>query len=87
MLSELLKNASIVYAEAEPREKARIIEVIFSELTVTENTLEYKAKNGFAALQSRFVASCDLSTWLSELVTKKEEVALSTEELISALHA
>jgi site-specific DNA recombinase len=61
LLSELLKNAAVIYSEAEPQEKDKILRVIFSELTLTENTLDYKCKKGFAALQSRFVASCDLT--------------------------
>ena len=39
-LSELLKDAAIVYFAAEPHEKEKIIRVIFSELTLTENTLQ-----------------------------------------------
>jgi site-specific DNA recombinase len=59
LLSELLKNAAVIYSEAEPHEKDKILRVIFSELTFNENALDYKCKKGFAALQSRFVASCD----------------------------
>ena len=59
ILSELLKNAAVVYDLAKPHEKERILRVIFSELTLSKSTLDYKCKKGFAALQSRFVASCD----------------------------
>jgi site-specific DNA recombinase len=58
-LSELLENAAVVYSLAEPEEKEKIIRVIFSELTLSQNTLEYKCKKGFAALQSRFIPSHD----------------------------
>lgn len=59
LLSELLNNAVAVYDFATPQEKEKIIRVIFSELNFNGETLEYKCKKGFAALQSRFVASCD----------------------------
>ncbi len=58
-LSELLKDAEVYYSFAETAEKEQIARIIFSELSLYENTLKYKVKNGFAALESRFVASCD----------------------------
>ncbi len=60
-LSELLEDAAIIYDAAKPHEKEQIIRVIFSELTLTQNTLQYKCKKGFVALQSRFDASSDLT--------------------------
>ena len=60
-LSELLKNLYFYYENAIPEEKNEIIKQIFSELTVNENTLKYKCKNGFVALESRFVPNCDLT--------------------------
>jgi site-specific DNA recombinase len=59
MLSELLKDLYPTYKDASPHEKEEIITQIFSELTLTEDTLNYKCKNGFRALESRFGASCD----------------------------
>ena len=58
-LSELVENAAVVYSLAKPHEKDRIIRVIFSELTLSGNTLDYKCKKGFSALQSRFIPNCD----------------------------
>ena len=58
-LSELLKNVAVIYSNAEPSEQDKIIRVIFSELTLSENTLDYQCKKGFAALSSRFVPNCD----------------------------
>jgi DNA invertase Pin-like site-specific DNA recombinase len=58
-LSELLKNLHFYYVNALPREKEEIIREIFSELTINEDTLKYKCKNGFKALESRFVPNCD----------------------------
>jgi DNA invertase Pin-like site-specific DNA recombinase len=66
-LSELLENVAVVYDSAKPREKEKIIRVIFSELTLSENTLQYKCGKGFAALQSRFIPNYDPIGWLSEL--------------------
>jgi len=80
-LSELLKGAYPVYQLAKPEEKDRIIRIIFSELTLSENTLEYKCKNGFQALESRFVASSDLIGWLSELLKQREDITTSIREL------
>ncbi len=58
-LSELLEDAAITYSSANPSEKEKIIRVIFSELTLTENTLQYKCKKRFVALQSRFAPNYD----------------------------
>ena len=77
-ISELVKSRRTVYDFANPSEKDRIIRSLFSELTLTENTLQYKCKNGLAALECRFIASGDLVGWLSELSTKE------TVELIRA---
>ena len=81
LLSELLKNTAVAYQETDLREKETIIEVIFSELSITENTLEYKCKNGFAALQNRFIASCDPTAWLSELGRYRDCITISVKKL------
>ena len=60
-LSELLKNAAPYYSHATPSERDEIIRVIFSELVLSDNTLQYKCKKGFQSLESRFVAVCDLT--------------------------
>ncbi len=57
-LSELLKNGYEYYKLANSEEKAEMVKVIFSELSLSENTLGYKCRNGFEALQSRFIADC-----------------------------
>jgi site-specific DNA recombinase len=80
-LSELLKGAYPVYYLAKPEEKDRITRIIFSELTLSENTLDYKCEKGFKALASRFVAKGDLTGWLSELVNHRELVRASIQEL------
>ena len=76
-----LKSAYPVYDLATPEEKDKITRLIFSELTLSENTLEYKCKNGFRTLESRFVASSDLIGWLSELISHREYIAMSIREL------
>ena len=58
-LSELLKNTLPYYSFANPNEKDKIIRVIFSELIVSDNTLQYKCKKGFQSLSSRFIAVGD----------------------------
>ncbi len=58
-LSELLKYGLMYYSSANPQEKEQLIKVIFSELTLSGNTLNYKCKNGFQALARRFVLFCD----------------------------
>jgi len=74
-ISELVKSRRIVYDVANPSEKDRIIRSLYSELTLVENTLQFKCGNGLAALERRFVASGDLVGWLSELSTV-ENIAL-----------
>lgn len=58
-LSELLKDAELYYSLAETEEKEQIARVIFSELSLSENTLKYQCRNGFKALESRFTHSGD----------------------------
>lgn len=59
-LSELIKDVVPYYNFAKPQEKERIVRVIFSELYVSENTLEYKCKKGFQCFENRFDAFCEL---------------------------
>jgi site-specific DNA recombinase len=80
-LSELLKDGYTYYSFADSREKEQIIKVIFSELSVSGDTLKYKCKNGFQALESRFVAVGDPTTWLSELISQRDYILISLREL------
>jgi hypothetical protein len=66
-LSELIKILIPQYYSFNPYEKETTIRYIFSELSVFENTLNYKCKKGFECLKDRFVALGDLKGWLSEL--------------------
>ena len=56
-LSELLKDVVPYYDYANPQEKEKIIRIIFSELYISHDTLQYKVKKGFECFENRFVAS------------------------------
>lgn len=58
-LSELLKNVVPYYKFANPQEKEVIVRIIFSELFISQNTLEYKVKKGFECFENRFEAFSD----------------------------
>ncbi|MCB9818440.1 hypothetical protein H6787_03065, partial [Candidatus Nomurabacteria bacterium] len=58
-LSELIKNTVPIYDFANPHEKEKIVRVIFSELFISQNTLEYKVKKGFEPFIDRISAICD----------------------------
>lgn len=54
-LSELLKILIPQYDLMEPLEKEKIIRIMFSELDVSQNILNYKCKRGFECFENRFV--------------------------------
>jgi hypothetical protein len=58
-LSELVKNVAPYYQFAKAYEKEQIVRIIFSELSVSQNTLNYRCKKGFEAFENRFLAICD----------------------------
>lgn len=84
-LSELLKKGYKYYYLAKADEKERFIKIIFSELSLSENTLKYKCKNGFQALESRFVPVCDPTTWLSEALQINKWIQESIQNLSEIL--
>jgi hypothetical protein len=53
-LSELLKTAKPYYDLAKPEKKERIARLVFSELAIDENTLDFRCTNGFRVLERRF---------------------------------
>ena len=59
LLSELLKNVAEVYDYATPQIEDKIIRVIFTELTIGENTFDYQCTTGFKPLSNRFIPNCD----------------------------
>jgi DNA invertase Pin-like site-specific DNA recombinase len=80
-LSELLKNLMIYDFIANPTEKDEIIRNIFSELSFSENSLQFKCKNGFEALEQRLVSSCALKEWIYELPSHHHRINQSIKEL------
>ncbi len=80
-LSELIKNAVPVYDKADQREKETIVRVVFSELFVSKNTLEYEAKKGFEPFADRISALCDPIAWLSELCRERAWVKRAVADL------
>lgn len=85
-LSELLKTGSAYYSNAKSREKELIIKTIFSELKFSGNTLKYKCKNGFKALENRNFLVCDPTAWLSELLRLGEFLKISLKDLNSVIN-
>ena len=80
-LSELLKNGSAHYSFSKSEEKSNIIHIIFSELSLSEDTVSYQVKKGFLPLKSRLANICDPTTWLSELSLYRDEIITSTREM------
>lgn len=80
-LSELLKNVYLYYHFANSDEKEQITRLIFSELTLFQNELKFKCKNGFQALENRFISLCGQTEWLSELQKSHMSIKESICEL------
>ncbi len=80
-LSELLKTLYLHYEFANPYEKEQMIKTIFSELYLFGKDLKYKCKNGFQALENRFIPVCAQTTWLSELSKNSSYIRESIHEL------
>lgn len=57
-ISELLKDIVITWDFADLYEKQEIVKTIFSELSISENTLKYKVNSGFIPFETRFVSGC-----------------------------
>ena len=57
-LSELIRNVVPVYDFANPHEKEKIIRVIFSELSISQNVLQYKLKKGFETFDKQLSVFC-----------------------------
>ncbi|MDR3413260.1 MAG: recombinase family protein [Formivibrio sp.] len=85
-LSELLEKGSDYYSNAKSPEKELVIKTIFSELYISENTLRYKCKNGFKALENRKLLVCIPTDWLSELLRLGPLLKISLDELRSIMN-
>jgi site-specific DNA recombinase len=66
-LSELLENVGAYYEVANTVEREKIARIIFSELKIDENTLQFKLTPGMKPFEKRLLAVCDPLGWLSEL--------------------
>ncbi len=79
-LSELLKDAYSRYISVDSFKKAEFARIVFSELSLSGNTLNVCAQNGFKAFENRFDSEGGASGRLSELShplrLKKSVVAL-----------
>jgi len=73
LFSELLENAETVYIKSNPHQKEQIIRLIFSELFVAQDMLEYKIKKGLEPFDDRISALCDPTAWLSELFVSRQD--------------
>ena len=80
-LSELTKNAVRIYDSANPHEKETIVRAIFSELSISQNTLEYKVKRASEPFTDRISALDDPIAWLSEVYMNRDSIKSSTKEL------
>lgn len=80
-LSELLKSLVPYYENAKSPLKEQILRILFSELSVSRNTLKYKLADEFACFEKRFDVVCDPSAWLSELVSRRTQIARAVEDL------
>lgn len=86
-LSELINNVAGVYDFASPHKKEEIIKILFSELFLSQNGLEYKLQNGLQAFEDRLSAVGDPTAWLSELYRERRYIRANIDALqnLSAL--
>jgi hypothetical protein len=78
-----LRDVHFYYQNANPQEKEAITREVFSELTLQEETLDYKCTRGFQPLASRFVSQGGPKTWLSELTAQRKYMTASIRRLAS----
>lgn len=57
-LSELLKDFIPQWEFANSHEKQDLLKIMFSELSISEKTMDYKVTNGLVPIQSRFFSLC-----------------------------
>lgn len=80
-LSELLNNLIPLAEKANMTERDTISRLVLSELFIEDNTLRFKCKNGFQALEKYFISYCALNCWLSELPSLSTDVKYGIELL------
>lgn len=83
-LSELFKDLIEYYNFGKPEEKEELIRILFSELTISDKTLNYKLNTGLKPLESHFYAVCDPTAQLFELLPYKQNIldSINTLKLI-----
>ena len=79
-LSELLKYGYTYYLSANSSEKEAIMRIVFSELSFDGDVLKFKCKNGFQALESRFISYS--AGWESRTPHHSLENCYFTDKLI-----
>ncbi len=72
-LSELIKNVAIYYNYANPYEKEKIVRIIFSELSISQNSFKYKCKVGFECFENRLFALGELIIHFARTFFQKNE--------------
>lgn len=66
-ISELIKNTAAYWEFANPFEKESICRIVFSELRISQKTLECKAIPALTPFEDSSFSICARTTWLSEL--------------------
>ncbi|MCG3167156.1 MAG: hypothetical protein POELPBGB_02940 [Bacteroidia bacterium] len=84
-LSELLKSLYLTYEKAKAEQVELIVQNLFSELSISENTLKIKCKKGIDAFEDRFFVMGAPLTWLSEVATYRDDIIKRTQELREVL--
>lgn len=79
--SELLKSIIPSYRSAKPHEKEQIVRLLFSELFITHDKLDFSLKSGLEPFRDRISAVSDPIAWLSELHRQHQFAKSKAEEL------
>lgn len=85
-LSELLNTASTLFELANPHEKEKIAKLVFSELQMSENTLEFNLQTGLEPFENRILAFSAPNRWLSELYGCRDAIKAQTVTLLLRVH-
>jgi len=79
--SELSKNVHFTYLLGKTPQREVITSLMFSELTLSDNDLSYKGRNGFRIFESPFMSLGAPKEWFSELVRNHHLIQTSIAEL------
>lgn len=71
-LSELLEMTVPLYENAEPYDKEKIARIVFSELSIAHDTVQYKLQEGFRVFSRKNDVDGAPSTSISELYGQRE---------------